>query len=234
MLKTQAQITGSPIYKGKILLLTTLAIFVAPFFLHADESATASQIIGKVQAHYNATTDFKASFVQTTAHKLFSNRLERSYGEVYLRKNGMMHWAYSRPEPKYFIYDGQTLWVYEPEVPQVFKGQADSERLKKALAFMTGSVRIEDEYNVRKLNEKKFKFTEGYVLGLLPKEKGSPFKMIELYVAAGDFHVVRSVVVDHEGNRNRFDFVDPAYNNSLDDGLFAFAPPAGVPVIEKQ
>ena len=122
MFKTQEQTSGSPDSKRNILLITTLAILLSPFFLHADEGLPASEIIGKVQEHCNATSDFQASFVQTTAHKLFSNRLERSYGEVYLRKNGLMHWAYSRPEPKYFIYDGQMLWVYEPEVPQVFKG----------------------------------------------------------------------------------------------------------------
>jgi outer membrane lipoprotein-sorting protein len=54
---------------------------------------------------------------------------------------------------------------------------------------------------------------------------------VELYVDATDYHVARSVVVDHDGNRNRLDFGKPATNLGLPAGMFEFTPPAGVPVI---
>jgi chaperone LolA len=148
------------------------------------------------------------------------------------KKGGRMRWEYTRPEEKLFVYDGATLWIYEPEVPQAFKATANADRLRRALAFLSGEGKIKDSYKVEKLDATRFNFANGYVLKLTPKEKGSPFKRVELYVDAVDFRVARSVVVDHEGNRNRFDFAKPAKNGGLAPALFTFAPPAGVPVLE--
>jgi chaperone LolA len=147
------------------------------------------------------------------------------------KQGGLMRWEYKRPDKKLFVYDGAKLWVYEPEVPQIFAGAADAERLQKGLAFLTGQGKILDEYTAKKLDEKKYRFAKGYVLKLRPKKGGSPFKHVELYVDKSDYHVVRSVVVDHEGNRNRLDFGKPEINTGLAAGLFQFTPPPGVPVI---
>lgn len=198
----------------------------------AEEPKTnAREIVENVQKFYASAGDYQATFVQTTAHKMFAGRLERSYGTVKFKKGGLMRWEYRRPEKKFFIYDGKTLWVYEPEVPQVISGTADAEKLRRALAFLTGEGRILNEYNVSTLNAKRFKFSDGYVLGLIPKETSSPFKRIELYVDAKTFRVLRSVVVDQENNRNRLDFSNPKLNAQIPRSAFAFAPPKGVPVI---
>lgn len=191
----------------------------------------AKSIIKEMQAVYAAADDYQANFVQTTAHKMFAGRLERSYGVVKFKKGGLMRWEYQRPENKYFIYDGQKLWVYEPEVPQVFSGTADAERLRRALAFLSGEGKILDEYNVKMLDASKFRFTEGWVLGLKPKDKKSPFKRIELYINKQTHRVVRSVVVDHEKNRNRIDFSNPKIGTGIPTSAFSFTPPKGVPVL---
>ena len=72
------------------------------------------------------------------------------------------------------------------------------------------------------------------MLQLTPKAKNSPFKQVELYVDKGSFSVVRSVVIDHEGNRNRLDFSNSQTNTSLKDSLFQFKPAAGVPVLSAE
>lgn len=191
----------------------------------------ANAITDKVQAYYAGVEDFRASFVQTTAHKLFAGRLERSYGKVLFKKGGLMRWEYARPDKKFFIYDGEILWVYEPEVPQVFKGAADADKLRRALAFLTGEGKIRDEYKVKKVDAARYGFTKGIVLKCVPKVKNSPFSYIELYIDKTSFRVVRSVLVDHEGNRNRLDLDEPRINSGLADGLFKFTPPEGVPVL---
>jgi outer membrane lipoprotein carrier protein len=148
------------------------------------------------------------------------------------KKGGLMRWEYARPEKKLFVYDGTTLWVYEPEVPQAFKATANADRLRKALAFLNGEGKIKESYKTEKLDAARYNFNSGYVLKLTPLEKNSPFKKVELYVSSTDFRVVRSVVVDNEGNRNRFDFSDVAQNANLSPALFSFTPPAGVPVVD--
>jgi len=191
---------------------------------------TASGVIELLQKQYAQTNNYTADFVQTTAHKMFAGRLQRAYGKVMFKSGGTMRWEYERPEHKLFIYDGETLWIYEPEVPQVFAGSADAERLKRALAFLGGEGRILEEYSVKRLDADKFGFTDGHVLGLEPKDPRSPFSRVELYIDAITFRVSRSVVVDHDGNRNRLDFSNTRVDQDLSTDVFTFTPPPGVPV----
>ncbi|MCP4197293.1 MAG: outer membrane lipoprotein chaperone LolA [Proteobacteria bacterium] len=213
--------------------LLVLSLLMAPSFGYAaGTTQTATDTAERVQNYYASVNDYEASFVQTTAHKMFGGRLQRAYGKVIFKKGGLMRWEYTRPERKFFIYDGGTLWIYEPDVPQVFKGAADAERLAKALAFLTGEGRILDEYRAETLSNKKYNFPNGFVLGLWPKQKNSPFKRVEIYIEPQTYRVVRSVVVDQEGNRNRLDFATPSINKNLSDAVFSFTPPADVPVLQ--
>lgn len=224
--------------KGSPLLASSLAAFCLAA-LAASASAgqgekDAAAVVEKVQAYYEDIEGYRASFVQTTAHRLFPGRLERAYGKVMFKEGGLMRWEYERPQHKLFIYDGETLWVYEPEVPQIFTGSADKQRLEKGLAFLTGEGRILDEYEATRLDAEKFGFSEGIVLKLRPRDQRSPFRHVELYIDPDEHRVVRSVVVDHDGNRNRLDFSDVQKNPGLAAGLFRFEPPPGVPVIRAQ
>ncbi len=209
------------------MIIALISTFIGGSAL-ADDT---QQVVENIQKYYASAENYQASFVQTTAHKMFAGRLDRSYGTVKFKKGGLMRWEYLKPEKKYFIYDGKTLWVYEPEVPQVIAGTADAEKLRRALAFLSGDGKILDEYNVRKLDAAKFKFNKGFVLSLSPKDKTSPFKRIELYVDAKTYRVMRSVVVDQESNRNRLDFTHPKLGNDIPAAAFSFTPPKGVPVI---
>lgn len=192
----------------------------------------AAETVKRMQDYYAASSDYRATFVQTTAHKMFSGRLQRAYGIVKFKKGGLMRWEYTRPEKKLFVYDGTKLWVYEPEVPQVFSGTADAEKLRRALAFLSGEGKILNDYKVTILNEKRFGFEKGIVLGLTPKDKSSPYKRVELYLDKQTYRVIRSVVVDYESNRNRIDFSNPTLNSNLPAEEFRFTPPPGVPVVK--
>jgi outer membrane lipoprotein carrier protein len=201
----------------------------------SDDSFSKKEIkdiVDKIQSYYANAGDYQASFTQTTSHKMFANKLERAYGTVKFKKGGLMRWEYAKPEKKLFIYDGKTLWIYEPEVPQVFSGSADADRLRRALAFVSGEGKLLDEYTIKLLNSAKCGFLEGTVLSLIPKDIQSPYDHVELYLDKATYRVVRSVIVDHENNRNRLDFSNPSIGNNLSDQEFTFTPPKGVPVID--
>lgn len=214
-----------------VIIMTCL--FGSPVaFAQKGPQPTANDILKRVQTYYSSVNDYRANFVQTTAHKLFQGKLQRSYGVVFFKKGGFMRWEYQRPEQKLFVYDGSTLWVYEPEVPQVLSGSADTDRLKKSLAFLTGEGKLLDEYSATLLDSRKQGYEgKGHVLSLRPNDKSAPFKSVEIYVNSVDNRVERSVVIDHEGNRNRLDFAEVKTNLGIDPKEFAFTPPAGVPVI---
>ncbi len=215
----------------KLLLLTTFmsSIISISFSIYAKDKLSAVQVVNKVQDYYEQTHDYTARFVQTSAHKMFPGRYQRAYGNVFFKKGGLMRWEYLRPSNKYFIYNGKTLWIYEPEVPQIFKGTDQTDRLRKALAFLTGDGKIRDFYNVKE-GKQRSDFKNGYVVYLYPK-KNSPFKRVELYIDKNSFRVARSIVVDHDNNRNRLDFYGSKTNTNLNPALFTFTPPKGVPVL---
>ncbi len=213
-------------------LVGLLIIWISPIGIADNSKPNIGDVLEKLKTYYASINDYEATFIQTTAHKMFAGRLQRAYGTVKFKKGGRMRWEYSRPEKRLFIYDGKKLWVYEPEVPQVFSGAADTDRLRKALAFLTGEGNLKDEYKARLLSAKKHGFPEGIVVGLWPKNAKSPFKRVEMYLDSKTFRVRRSVVVDHEGNRIRFDFDTPKTNTGLLDAIFAFTPPPGVQILE--
>jgi outer membrane lipoprotein carrier protein len=219
----------------KAIVVVTLLLSTMSTDTHADSTGpNINDIIQKMQSFYASSSDYQASFVQSTSHKMFPGRLQRAYGTVKFKKGGLMRWEYTRPEKKYFIYDGTKLWVYEPKVPQVISGTADAEKLRRALAFLSGEGKIQDEYNVKILDAAKYNYPKGLVLGLRPKDKKSPYRRIELYLDKSTYRVTRSVVVDHENNRNRLDFSNPKLNNNLSKKEFQFTPPAGVPVLSPE
>jgi outer membrane lipoprotein carrier protein len=44
--------------------------------------------------------------------------------------------------------------------------------------------------------------------------------------------VRRVLIVDAQGNRNRFDFTSPVVNQPLDPSTFTFVPPKGTKIIK--
>ncbi len=53
-----------------------------------------------------------------------------------------------------------------------------------------------------------------------------------LYVDAQTYQVRRALILDAQGNRNRFDFDTPVVNEPVAKGEFDFIPPPGTKVIK--
>jgi outer membrane lipoprotein-sorting protein len=52
-----------------------------------------------------------------------------------------------------------------------------------------------------------------------------------LYVDAGTSQVRRVLILDAQGNRNRFDFNTPLVNTPIPSGEFTFTPPEGTQIV---
>lgn len=191
---------------------------------------TADQVVTRVQAFYEATTDYDADFTQTYFHRLF-NKTQRSYGHVYIKKPGKMRWEYSRPERKLFVADGQTLWVYEPEAQQAFRQPLSQSQLPTAITFLAGGGNLARDFRPRLLPAAQQGFAQGYVLELRPRQPNPSFERILFYVNPQNFGVARTLVLDAAGNRNRMDFSNIRLNPGIADSRFAFTPPDGTRII---
>src|SRR6266542_2577204 len=79
----------------------------------------ASALAEKVQAYYEKTKDFAASFVQTYTYSA-AGRSQTSRGTLRVKKPGKLRWDYLDPSKKTIVVNGPRLVQYEPEENQAY------------------------------------------------------------------------------------------------------------------
>jgi outer membrane lipoprotein carrier protein len=75
-------------------------------------------------------------------------------------------------------------------------------------------------------------FEGGYVLEGVPKTPTPAYQKMLLFVDGGTYQVRRVLLLDAQGNRNRFDFELPSINDKIAANEFLFKPPSGTQVIK--
>jgi len=201
----------------------------------ASPSATSrspQSVASSVQAFYDQTRSVEAEFFQTYYSRIY-DKYTRSSGSVKFAKPGRMRWDYSAPNGKVIVSDGKRLTMFEPgedaaDPGQVFERAITDSELPQALAFLTGTGKLGDDFTFRLLDAAAQGFPTGYVLELLPKKPTPHFERILFYVdgdakRAGLVH--RVLIVDSAGNRNRIDFKGPKFNRNIEVKVFAWQAP---------
>lgn len=192
---------------------------------------TAEEIAGRVQQFYDSTKSFKATFEQTYTIKV-QNVKKVSTGKVTFEKPGKMSWAYDAPNGNRVVSDGTTIKVYEKENEQMFETAVKGSQYPAALSFLMGQGKLTKDFTLRLLDAAQMKFEGGYVIEGTPKDATPAYQKVLLYVDAQTNQVRRALILDAQGNRNRFDFSAPIVNQPVPKGEFDFAPPAGTKVIK--
>lgn len=193
--------------------------------------ATASDVAKRVQAFYNSTRTFQADFKQEFTIKAH-NQKKTSDGRVAFEKPGKMSFTYTNPTGNRVVSDGKTLKVYESENKQMFEQQVDRSQYPAALAFLMGEGNLEESFELRLLDAKTMGVSGAWVLEGTPKEPTPAYQKVLLYIDMATAQVRRVLILDAQGNRNRFDFSNPVVNTKIAPREFAFTPPAGTQIIK--
>lgn len=189
-----------------------------------------NQVATNVQRFYDKTKTFKAGFKQRYTVRAYNKRKD-SKGQVIFQKPGKMSWRYTSNGNR-VVSDGKIIKVYEADNKQMYEQPLGKSQYPAALAFLVGGGNLKKAFKLRKLNEKQMKFEGGYVLEGVPKEATPAYQKILLYVDANTYQVRRVLLLDAQGNRNRFDFISPAVNTKVPKNEFSFKPPPGTQVIK--
>jgi outer membrane lipoprotein carrier protein len=196
----------------------------------ASAAATADTV-AKVQAFYDSTTSFISPFTQEFFVKSHNVRKE-SKGKVTFAKPGKMAWDYETPAGNKVVSDGTMLKVYEAANKQMFEQNIDKSQYPAALSFLTGTGKLGDSFDFVMYPGATMNFPGGNVLVGTPKKANAAYTKVLFYVDASTYHVRRALIVDAQGNRNRFDFVEPKVNVPVDEGTFKLVPPPGTQIIK--
>jgi outer membrane lipoprotein carrier protein len=224
------------IFASLISLLSPLAFSPAladaqakPAEAKAAAEPSATEIADRVQGFYNKTKTFKAGFQQRFVVKAH-NKTKDSKGLVIFEKPGKMSWRYTNNGNR-VVSDGKLIKVYEKDNKQMYEQPMDKSQYPAALSFLIGGGNLKKTFKLKKLSSKEMSFEGGYVLLGVPKEPTPAYQKMLLYVDANTYQVRRVLLLDAQGNRNRFTFIDPEVNKKAPPGEFQFKPPAGTQII---
>jgi outer membrane lipoprotein carrier protein len=195
----------------------------------APGGPSADAIADRVQAFYDKTQTFQAEFTQRYTIKAY-NRTKDSRGKVVFEKPGKMSWRYATNSNR-VVADGKTLRVYEDENKQMYEQPMDQSQYPAALAFLIGGGNVKKSFVLSKLDAAKANFAGGFVLVGEPRDPTPAYQKILLYVDAKTSQVRRVMLIDAQGNRNRFDFENPIVNKKPQADEFKFVPPKGTKVV---
>jgi outer membrane lipoprotein carrier protein len=192
---------------------------------------TAADVARKVQAFYNQTKTFQAHFKQEYFIKMHNKR-ETSEGQLAFEKPGKMSWNYDPPNGTRVVSNGQELKVYQPAMQQMSAQPVDKSQYPAALSFLLGEGNLVTAFDLRLLPASSTNFQGGWVLEGTPTAPTPAYQKVLLYVDAATSQVRRVLILDAQGNRNRFDFDNPLVNTPIPPGSFTFTPPAGTQIVK--
>ncbi len=207
---------------GAVALLRTPVAFA--------DTKTADDVATKVQAFYDGLKTYQATFTQNYYIKIQDKR-QKSTGKVAFQKPGLMAFAYDEPNGNHVTSDGKTVKVYEKENEQQYESSVDKSQYPAALSFLMGDGKLKKDFSLKLLDPTTMKFEGGFVLEGTPKEASPAYQKLLLYIDGDTNQVRRVLVLDVQGNRNRFDFDSPVVNQDVPKGTFDFEPPKGTKIV---
>lgn len=190
---------------------------------------SADEIVDRVQSFYDKTTTFKAGFKQRYTVPSY-DKTKDSAGSVIFEKPGKMSWRYTSNGNR-VVSDGKLIKIYEKENKQMYEQPLDKTQYPAALSFLTGQGKLKQNFKFKREDSKQMKFESGYVLSGTPLSPTPAYERVLFFVDAQTYQVRRVLIIDAQGNRNRFDFVTAEVNKKPPQGEFAFTPPPGTQVI---
>ena len=209
-----------------VALLLVLAVLPA-----SSTAQSLEDIVAGVEGAYARLADLKADFTQQAFNKSMGQTI-KAEGTVYLKRPGKMRWEYRAPSPQQIVSDGQSLWVYTPDLNQVNVGEAPRALAGPAGSFLAGLGKVSEEFTVRFLNPANRTDEAGnLVLDLSPKRATPMLTRLILSVDPREFLARKAVLYDQFDNTVTMLFTRVMVNPGLADRLFTFTPPKGVAVV---
>ncbi len=203
-----------------LLMLTAAPVGAEPLGLDA--------LVDRIQDTYHQTRDLKAKFEQTYTFKV-TGRRKVSSGRLFVKLPGKVRWDYLRPEPKYFLADGEHLWIVTPKDRQVMKQPLGSSEISSLIGFLMGTGDLRKQFTIEMLPQDDAGY---YHLKLLPKGSETRFRQVLLTIHPTTYRTMVTEITDPAGNVNRIEFDDIQVNVGLPDSGFQFTVPRGYRVIE--
>jgi outer membrane lipoprotein carrier protein len=186
----------------------------------------AAEDVAKLQAYLQQLQSLEGSFEQLTLDAR-GQRLQEARGTMSLQKPGRFYWHTEMPYPQLLVSNGETLWVYDPDLEQVTIQKMDQRMANTPALILSGDAKdLTSHFDIQYVShgkEEEFRMT--------PLGSDSLFEVLRLYFVDGQISALQ--LEDSLGQQTRVDLLINAYNQPLDQKQFEFEPPTGVDVIQE-
>ncbi|HUS24157.1 MAG TPA: outer membrane lipoprotein chaperone LolA [Candidatus Binatia bacterium] len=200
--------------------LGALGVLAANLVLANPAHAAAPD---ELQGFVEGTKSLSARFEQVQTDER-GREIQKSSGRLDLQRPGRFRWSYEKPYEQLIVCDGETLWLYDPDLRQVTVRPAGATLQGTPAQLLTDRAALERHFRVER--------TTGADphLRLLPKSKEGDFTSMELWLAGGVPQRMR--FHDQLGGQTEVRFTAVQRNAALDAARFRFVVPKGVDVVQ--
>ena len=125
---------------------------------------------------------------------------EASSGRVAVSAPRLFRWEYVKPYPQLIVADGETVWVYDPDLQQASRRPQGTEEASSPLAILLDPQKLDRDFSVTETA------TVGGIewLQLTPKQADAAFKTARL--GFGKAGLVQMEYEDALGQRTKISF----------------------------
>jgi len=152
---------------------------------------------------------------------------EESSGQVALSIPRLLRWEYLAPYPQLIVADGQSVWVYDPDLEQASRRPQGSAVQDSPLVILTDPGRLERDYDIQEeAPEDGLEW-----LALSPRQAPEDAGFQHAWLGFEQNRLVRMEIQDALGQHTRIAFSQWARNPAFPADTFHFTPPDGIDVI---
>ncbi len=192
------------------------------FSAMADIQENAGNRLNSLLAKFDS---FSADFDQVSGSE-DTRRMENSRGTLLLAKPNKFRWVAKEPFAQKLISDGDTLWIYDPDLEQATRRKvAESDTGVPALILNGQIEQLQAQYRIRLLQEKG----SNQLFELLPIHDAEVFTRIRLLFTEGLIKELQ--MEDSLGQKTSILFNNQKLNPDFSAESFMFVPPEGPDVI---
>ena len=151
---------------------------------------------------------------------------EASSGRVAVSAPRLFRWEYVKPYPQLIVADGETVWVYDPDLQQVTRRPQGAAEGNSPLAALVDPARLDKDYLVAEAG------SAGGLewLTLTPRDKDdASFESARLGFDRNGLE--RMSFTDLLGQRTEIVFAKWQRNPAFASGTFTYVPAKGVDVV---
>jgi len=204
----------------------TLAILTILFF--ASTAAANEKALVELHELLSETRSLQGDFNQLTRDEQ-GQVVEENTGTFAIKRPGLLRWHIEKPFEQLLVSDGESLWVYDPDLEQVTINTVDEQMQRNSALLLSSDLeKIRDNYRVEEVREEN----DRRVFVLVPLNDGA-FEKLELtFDSQGQVNSWR--LHTELGEESSFSFRNLQINQMIPDSHFVFDPPPGVDVLDER